>query len=282
MSKQETAKEGKRGRKGGARFPRIPLEKALAYTKKLVEVTADGAKPKEIVFPEVFGVKGPSGNERVSALRQFGLVEGDSKGYQATDLGKRVARARGKKRGELLVQAFFACDLYKNMYQSLAGKPVTAADMQKAAQALKVHPDNAEECAKNFHASAVFAGLADESGDAVTLHADALSAAAAEPEAEAKPARRRGRPPKQEKAESKAKGKRGRKPKAAAETKKAAPAKRGRKPRAAKAAPTEAVTQAAAGAEEPANARIQINIDPSMDPRKLARLLKVLREYGQI
>ncbi len=273
MSKRSVS-EGKRGRKGGARFPRIALEKALAYTKKLVEVTAEGPKPKEVVFPEVFGVKGPSGNERVSALRQFGLAEGDPKGYQATELGKKVARARGKKRGELLQQAFFSSELYKNMYGSLSGKSCTASDVESAAKTFKVHPDNAAECAKNFIASALFAGLGSMDGDKMVL-ADGAVTAAPEP-AEAKKPAKRGRPAKKDQAKSPAtNGRRGRKP--AAKTAEAeGTKKRGRKPGSGKA------QTGTAAAEEPANARIQINIDPSMDPRKLARLLKVLREYGQI
>lgn len=49
------------GRKGGTIFPRIPLQEALKYSKKLVSKTAIGSQPEQTVLAGVFGNSGGRG-----------------------------------------------------------------------------------------------------------------------------------------------------------------------------------------------------------------------------
>jgi hypothetical protein len=64
------AKPPKGGRKGGAIFPRVPLEGAVKYARKLVSKTQISALPASTIYPGVFGVTGTMGQVRVSALRR--------------------------------------------------------------------------------------------------------------------------------------------------------------------------------------------------------------------
>lgn len=71
-------KPPKGGRKGGTTFPRLALQQALEYAKKLVSRTAISAQPEATVLAGIFGNSGPEGKVRLSALKQFGLLEGTS------------------------------------------------------------------------------------------------------------------------------------------------------------------------------------------------------------
>ncbi len=104
-AKPVTKKPPKGGRKGGALFPKMNLQKALEYGKKLVAKTHIGAQPEDEILPGVFGNSGPEGKVRASALKQFGLMEGDAKGYKATTLAKEIDAALPDGRAVLLQRA---------------------------------------------------------------------------------------------------------------------------------------------------------------------------------
>jgi hypothetical protein len=72
---QENAKMPKGGRKGGTIFPRLNLKQALEYSKKLVSKTAVAPQPGATILAGVFNNAGPEGKVRLSALKQFGLLE---------------------------------------------------------------------------------------------------------------------------------------------------------------------------------------------------------------
>ena len=81
----------KGGRKGGAVFPRIGLVDALAYAKKLVSKTHSGPQQTDIIHSGVVGAKSGVGNVRISALKQYGLLTGDTKtGFSASELAKKM------------------------------------------------------------------------------------------------------------------------------------------------------------------------------------------------
>src|SRR6185369_9443831 len=87
------AKTKRTGRKGGTIFPRIALEEALKYSKKLVSKTAIGSQAEKTILSGVFGNSGGPGKIRLSALKQFGLLDGTVAGYKATQLAKDIEAA---------------------------------------------------------------------------------------------------------------------------------------------------------------------------------------------
>jgi hypothetical protein len=53
MAKETSKSKG--GRKGGTIYPKVTLDKAVQYSKKLVSKTHTGPQPKKIILPGVFG-----------------------------------------------------------------------------------------------------------------------------------------------------------------------------------------------------------------------------------
>src|SRR5260370_5675900 len=99
------------GRKGGTLFPKLNLQKSLDYGKKLVAKTHTSAQPEDEILPAVFGNSGPEGKVRASALKQFGLMQGHAKAYQATKLGKDIDAALPEDRPALLPRALLSSKL---------------------------------------------------------------------------------------------------------------------------------------------------------------------------
>src|SRR5262249_38434220 len=105
--KAEKKKMPKGGRKGGTRFPQVNLQKALEYGKKLVSKTHNGPQPTQTIFVGVFNNKGPIGGVRASALKQYGLMEGDTaEGYVASQLARDLEAAVPEERVGLVQRAF--------------------------------------------------------------------------------------------------------------------------------------------------------------------------------
>src|SRR6185437_1227827 len=104
-SKEAKSNLRKGGRIGGTIFPHLPLQKALEYAAKLVSKTHTGPQPGDEILPGVFGNSGPEGQVRASALKQFGLMEGDSKAYQSTQLAKDIGASLAEERPMLLQRA---------------------------------------------------------------------------------------------------------------------------------------------------------------------------------
>ncbi|MBW1298114.1 hypothetical protein [Aquimarina litoralis] len=79
-----------RGAKGGKRYPKLNLEKAIEYSKRLVSKTHTGPQPKKVILPGVFDSNTWLGGQRLSGTKQYGLIEGDSKAYSASELAKQI------------------------------------------------------------------------------------------------------------------------------------------------------------------------------------------------
>lgn len=173
-----TKKAPKGGRKGGTTFPRINLDRALQYADKLVSKTHTGALSESTILAGVFGSAGPEGQVRASALRQYGLLEGDKTAYKATPLAREIDAAPDEEKPRLLQKAFLSSKLFQEIFETFQGDTVSRAKIRQRAQALKVHPDSSEECTGIFLESTVTAGLGTMDGDSITL-ADARSVAAA-------------------------------------------------------------------------------------------------------
>ena len=156
----------KTGKKGGTSFPRVGLEKALEYAKKLVSKTHTGPQPQEIIYPGVFDVKGTTGNVRVAALRHYGLLEGTkTTGFSASAFAKKLVAAPPAERTDLLRKAAICPKVFGIVYSTFQDDSVSRAKIRQQIANQKVHPDHLETCTDLCIGSLVFAGLATEVGD---------------------------------------------------------------------------------------------------------------------
>lgn len=158
----------KGGRKGGAVFPRIPLTDALGYARKLVSKTHTGPQAREIILSGVVGSKTGIGNVRMSALKQYQLLTGDNeKGYEASELAKKITSAPEGEREALTRQAALSPKVFKLLFDTFHGDSVSRAKLKQRAADLNVHPDELETCVGLYVSSMITATLASENGDQV-------------------------------------------------------------------------------------------------------------------
>lgn len=162
----------KGGRKGGTSYPKVKLDKAVAYAKKLVGKTHTGPLPASTILPGVFGSSGNTGKSktRASALKQYGLLTGSSEAYKASQLAKDIDAAPDPEtKNPLLHKAFRSSKLFSQILDTYQGDTVTKGKIEQRAKGLEVHTDSAEDCAQIFMDSAVFAGLGTVTGDSISL-----------------------------------------------------------------------------------------------------------------
>ncbi|MFZ0797633.1 MAG: hypothetical protein WCA13_02660 [Terriglobales bacterium] len=262
-TKPEKKKTPKGGRKGGTLFPKINLQKALEYGKKLVAKTHVASQPEDEILPGVFGNSGPEGKVRASALKQFGLMQGDAKAYEASQLAKDIDAALPDERSALLQRAVLASKLFNRIFDTFHGDTVSRAQIAKRAKELEVHPTSADECAQLFFDSAITAGLGTPSGENVQLIN--VSAVAATTTAAPAPAANgqddeefEGQveePEREHKAEE-------------SEIKSPDANKGGGQPR------------DQSSAVPSADVRVNLTVDSSSDPDKLEKQLKLLKQFG--
>jgi hypothetical protein len=159
----------KGGSKGGTRFPRLNIAEALAYSKKLVSKTHNGPQPEQTILVGVFNNKGPEGEVRASAIKQYGLMEGDANGYSASTLARNIEAAIPEQRPALIQSAFLTPKVFRQIYETLQSETASRARVRQAVVNRDVHPDNSDACVECFIAGAVHAGLGTMSGDSVIL-----------------------------------------------------------------------------------------------------------------
>lgn len=169
-SKSEKKKMPKGGSKGGTRFPQIDLQKALEYGKRLVSKTHNGPQSEQTILVGVFNNKGPAGQVRASALKQYGLMEGDTdEGFVASQLARDIEGAVPEERLALVQRAFLSPKLFKQIYDTLQPDTVSRARVRQVVIAVKVHPDSADKCVACFVDGAIYAGLASADGENIAL-----------------------------------------------------------------------------------------------------------------
>jgi hypothetical protein len=171
------AKDGSGSRlkkKGGSVYPRINLEDAIQFARKLVSKTHSAPQPYSTIFPGVFGVaaKNTQGQVRASALKQYGLLEGKPEAYSATELAKKISVAIPEEIQSYLQQACLKPKVFRVLFDTFHGDSVTIARLKQQAASARVHPDEAENCATLFAEGAVFAKLAIANGEAFTIASD--------------------------------------------------------------------------------------------------------------
>lgn len=158
------------GRKGGTIFPRIALKEALTYAKKLVSKTAVGPQPEQTILAGVFGNSGGPGKIRLSALKQFGLLEGTAAAYKATQLAKDIEAAPDDTtRQALFRRAMLSPKVYREVFNTYHGDIVSRTKVRSRALGLEVHPDVGDTFTDLFIDSALTAGVGTAEGDDVQL-----------------------------------------------------------------------------------------------------------------
>ncbi len=247
----------KGGRKGGTMFPKINLKQALGYGKKLVSKTHTGPQAEKTILPGVFGNAGSVGKVRASALRQYGLLEGGADAYKATKLAKQIEAAPDTERPPLLQQAFLSSKLFNQIFQTFHGDTVSKPKIEQVAKRLEVHPESAGECTQLFIESAVTAGIGTVSGESITLLTAAETSQASEP-------------PSIESAETGIDEQETEEFGGATETDGTSTDKDGSEPESKK------------PGEQSTGIALTLSVDPSSDPDKLEKQLKLLRQYGII
>jgi hypothetical protein len=162
-------------RKGGTRFPRQALGDSLTWAKKLVAKTHLSAQPAGVVLSGVVGNSGPVGQIRISTLKQFGLLEGDSKGYVATDLAKKIEAAPAEERSILYRTSVLTPPVFKALFDTFHGDEVTHAKLKQRAAELKVHPEETGKCIDIYSSSMMTAGIVTLEGEKI-IHMSAADA----------------------------------------------------------------------------------------------------------
>lgn len=168
-SKAAAKKPFKGGSKGGTRFPRLGLADALTYSKKLVSKTFNGSQPAQTILVGVFNNKGPEGEVRASALKQYGLMQGEASGYEASSLARQIEAAVPEEKTALIQQAFLIPKIFKQIYETLQSETATRARVRQVVVTGEVHPDSADKCVQIFIDGAVHAGLGSMDGESIVL-----------------------------------------------------------------------------------------------------------------
>ncbi len=164
--KQPIAKGGSRG---GTRYPHLNLVDALTYAEKLVRKTHTGPQSEQTILIGVFDNKGPVGKVRASALKQYGLLDGEAAAYSASDLAKAIEAATPEEKPKLYRKAFLTPKLFKQIFQTLHGDTVSRARIRQVAISEEVHPTSADESVEYFVSGAIKCGLGSTVGDDLKL-----------------------------------------------------------------------------------------------------------------
>lgn len=180
----------KGGRKGGSVFPRVTLNDAIGYARKLVSKTHTAPQPQDVILSGVVGAKGGTGNVRMSALKQYGFLKGDGKaGFSADELAKKIAAAPSEELAPLYRQAVLKPTVFKKLFDTYHGDTVSKAKLKQRVADLKVHPDETATCVDLYVSGMMTAGLVTVEGDQVKhlASSDIAAAASADLAAEADP-----------------------------------------------------------------------------------------------
>ncbi len=250
----------KGGRKGGTRYPKISLEKAVGYAKRLVSKTHTSAQPASVVKPGVFDSNTWLGDLRLSGTKQYGFVEGDSKAYSASELAKKINASPKDELPTLLMTACLKPKIFNTLHKTFHGETVNTAKLKQQALNSGVHPENAEECVNTFIESLVFCGLATiTDSDKIEINSQPTTIVEDNEESELL------------EDNNEEQGSEIQNTKPEEQPNKAIP-----KPQ------MEEGTFQMNKKKGASNINVNIDIDPSMDPEKLEKLLKLLKGYGAI
>jgi hypothetical protein len=274
IEEKKMRKMPKGGRKGGTMFPRVSLEEALGYARKLVGKTHVSAQPRDVIFSGVVGAKSGAGNVRISALKQYGLLSGDEKvDYSATDLAKKIVSAPDDERIPLYRSAVLSPLVFRKLFETFHGDVITRMKLKQRASDLKVHPDETETCVELYISSLVTAGLVCVDGERVThLSADETAAVETNNATDTNNAAQEEMDGMVEVIKPEGEEPTGRSPSG-----EAAPGGAGLEPK------TEVNSEKPRGpSRQNAVFNVNVTLDSSMDIEKLQKQLELLKKYGAI
>lgn len=167
-SEKKVRQMPKGGRKGGTIFPRVTLNDAVGYARKLVSKTHTAPQTQDVILSGVIGAKGAHGKVRLSALKQYGFLEGDTKtNFSAAELAKKIAAAPPEELVPLYRQAMLKPTVFKKLFDTFHGDPVSKAKLKQRAADLKVHPDETASCVELYISGMTTAQLVTVEGDQV-------------------------------------------------------------------------------------------------------------------
>jgi hypothetical protein len=167
-------KTPKGGRKGGKIFPHYSLKGALVWADKLVSKTHTAPQPVDVIRAGVVQAKSGVANMRISALRQYGLLQGGSAAINATDLARQIKSAPVEEKATYIKSAALRPDAFKKLFETFHGDAISIARIRQRSSEIGVHPDSAEKCAQLYVETVIFGGLAQREGDIITHHDAAL------------------------------------------------------------------------------------------------------------
>lgn len=158
----------KGGRKGGSVFPRVSLKDAIGYARKLVSKTHTTAQPKDVILVGVMGAKGGTGEVRISALKQYGFLKGDTKAnFSADKLAKSIVAAPTEEVLPLYREAMLKPSIFKKLFDTFHGDTVSKAKLKQRAADLGVHPDETATCVELYVSGMATAELVEVDGEQV-------------------------------------------------------------------------------------------------------------------
>ncbi|WP_148661417.1 hypothetical protein [Roseateles chitosanitabidus] len=114
----------------------------------------------------------------MSALKQYGLMTGDTKSnFSADDLAKKISAAPPEELIPLYRRAALKPAIFRALFETYHGDTVSKAKLKQRAADLKVHPDETGNCVDLYSASMVTAQLVTIAGDQVAHLASAEASA---------------------------------------------------------------------------------------------------------
>jgi len=251
--------KGKRGKKGGTRFPRYSLKHLVGLLDSFLGKTHTSTVTIEQLSAGVFnmGATSPHGKTKFSALKQFGLAVGDYKKIDSTDLCSDIAMNDGEIRIAKLQTALMKVKPFADALMTFQNSTVEKTKIgQYAVSNLKVHPDLRDDFIKMFVESCEEANLCKIDGQSVSFEQNPdlninLEEEIVDIENNTENQQTENTFAEQDNNSDK--------PKEQESTQTYSTKKQGN-----------------------SNINVNIDVDPSMDPEKLEKLLKLLKGYGAI
>jgi hypothetical protein len=172
MAKPKNFEGSTGGRKGGKQFPNYSLKQILPNLKELTSKTHMKPINIEQLNVGVFKVdaKSSKGKIRFSSLKQFSLAEGTYTALSATELATKIVLAPEAEKNVLIRQSFLNVSTFKDAFETFQGSTTNKSRIKNyAVNSLKVHLDSADKFVDIFLESGDVAQLCTIQGDDITF-----------------------------------------------------------------------------------------------------------------
>lgn len=163
----EEATPERRRRERSVRYPGVTLAEAIEFCKRLEGKGLDGLSAEAIAAGLGYGsIKTNTFSARLSAARQFGLLELGTEGYVLSRRGRGLVHPIGEAVGPLYREAMAAPPLYAELLARMLDRklPDPAALANVLYHQFDITATAKEAAAQAFIESARFAGMLDDQG----------------------------------------------------------------------------------------------------------------------